>query len=88
MPDVELMTSKLKEMLSISAQPIPLFCFVLSRKSQMHFTFQNKAFPKLNTGSSFAGHTENLHGFFEGTTSNPGKISLAIYAGMWSFSGW
>jgi L-type amino acid transporter 5 len=34
---------------------------------------------------------ENLENFespFEGTTTNPGKLALAFYSGLYSFSGW
>ncbi|XP_064637356.1 Y+L amino acid transporter 2-like [Lineus longissimus] len=34
------------------------------------------------------GRTENFHDMFQGTTHDPGQIALAIYAGMWAYSGW
>ncbi|XP_074641321.1 Y+L amino acid transporter 2-like [Tubulanus polymorphus] len=36
----------------------------------------------------FKGNTEHFEKPFESTTRDPGKISLAIYAGLFSFSGW
>ncbi|XP_074650674.1 large neutral amino acids transporter small subunit 1-like [Tubulanus polymorphus] len=36
----------------------------------------------------FRGHAENLTNGFEGSTTNLGKIAIAIYIGMFSFSGW
>ncbi|KAK0082961.1 hypothetical protein PV325_009586 [Microctonus aethiopoides] len=34
------------------------------------------------------GHTENYSNVFHQTTSDPGKIAVAFYAGIFSFSGW
>ncbi|XP_066591125.1 large neutral amino acids transporter small subunit 1 isoform X2 [Prorops nasuta] len=34
------------------------------------------------------GHTENLHNAFEGTNSDAGKIAVAFYSGIFSYSGW
>lgn len=36
----------------------------------------------------FMGHVENFEYSLEGTTTNPGKIAKAIYAGIFSYSGW
>lgn len=34
------------------------------------------------------GNTKNLSAGFEGTTSNPGKIALAFFNGLWAYDGW
>jgi hypothetical protein len=34
------------------------------------------------------GNLENFQSPFESTTSHPGKIALAFYSGLYSFSGW
>ncbi|KAJ2942117.1 hypothetical protein O0L34_g11033 [Tuta absoluta] len=34
------------------------------------------------------GNTENLSKGFEGSTSSPGGIALALYSGLWAFDGW
>lgn len=36
----------------------------------------------------YVGHTENYSNVFHQTTSDPGKIAVAFYAGIFSFSGW
>ncbi|XP_014217404.1 Y+L amino acid transporter 2 [Copidosoma floridanum] len=34
------------------------------------------------------GHTENFENAFENTSSSPGKIAVAVYSGIFSYSGW
>ncbi|XP_050354344.1 b(0,+)-type amino acid transporter 1-like isoform X1 [Nymphalis io] len=34
------------------------------------------------------GNTENLNKGFEGSTSSPGGIALALYSGLWAYDGW
>ncbi|XP_015584755.1 Y+L amino acid transporter 2 [Cephus cinctus] len=34
------------------------------------------------------GHAENFENAFEGTTTDPGKIAVAFYSGIFSYSGW
>lgn len=34
------------------------------------------------------GRTEHLASGFQGTTSNPGRIALAFYNGLWAYDGW
>ncbi|XP_012283975.1 Y+L amino acid transporter 2 [Orussus abietinus] len=34
------------------------------------------------------GHTENFENSFEGTTTDSGKIAVAFYSGIFSYSGW
>lgn len=34
------------------------------------------------------GHTENFENSFENTNSDPGKIAVAFYSGIFSYSGW
>lgn len=34
------------------------------------------------------GQVENFKAPFENTDANPGKLALAFYAGMYSYSGW
>lgn len=36
----------------------------------------------------FSGNTENFDDAFYGTTTDPGKIAVSIYAGIFSYSGW
>jgi solute carrier family 7 (L-type amino acid transporter), member 5 len=36
----------------------------------------------------FSGHTELLQVPFENSTSSPGRIALAFYSGLFSYSGW
>ena len=36
----------------------------------------------------FTGHTQHLSSGFEGTETNPGKIAIAFYNGMWAYDGW
>jgi amino acid transporter len=36
----------------------------------------------------FVGDVDNLSQPFEGTSTDPGKISLAFYSGLFSFAGW
>lgn len=44
----------------------------------------------LNLSIFFVGHSENFEGekIFENTNTEPGKIAVAIYAGIFSYSGW
>lgn len=37
---------------------------------------------------NFTGHTENFDNMFDGTNKNPGKIAVAFYSGIFSYSGW
>ncbi|XP_045768345.1 large neutral amino acids transporter small subunit 1 [Maniola jurtina] len=39
-------------------------------------------------GYLFSGHTENLENIMEGTITDPGKIAIAFYTGLFSYSGW
>lgn len=34
------------------------------------------------------GNSGNLSSGFEGTTTNPGKIALAFFNGLWAYDGW
>lgn len=34
------------------------------------------------------GHTENFENSFENTNVDPGKIAVAFYSGIFSYSGW
>ncbi|XP_047994194.1 b(0,+)-type amino acid transporter 1-like [Leguminivora glycinivorella] len=34
------------------------------------------------------GNTANLNKGFEGSTTNPGGIALALYSGLWAYDGW
>nr|XP_034833843.1 b(0,+)-type amino acid transporter 1-like isoform X2 [Maniola hyperantus] len=34
------------------------------------------------------GNTENLNKGFEGSTTSPGGIALALYSGLWAYDGW
>nr|XP_053613688.1 b(0,+)-type amino acid transporter 1-like isoform X2 [Plodia interpunctella] len=34
------------------------------------------------------GNTAHLNKGFEGSTSNPGSIALALYSGLWAYDGW
>lgn len=34
------------------------------------------------------GKFDNLHDPFEGTTTDPGHLSLALYSGLFSYAGW
>jgi len=34
------------------------------------------------------GHTENFVDSFQSTTTDPGKIAVAFYSGIFSYSGW
>lgn len=34
------------------------------------------------------GYTEHLATGFEGSETNPGKIAIGLYSGMWAFDGW
>ena len=36
----------------------------------------------------FSGHTENFESSFQDTTTDPGKIAVAFYMGIFSYSGW
>ncbi|KAK2586913.1 hypothetical protein KPH14_009846 [Odynerus spinipes] len=36
----------------------------------------------------FMGHTENFENAFENTNTDPGKIAVAFYSGIFSYSGW
>ncbi|XP_011496655.1 PREDICTED: Y+L amino acid transporter 2 [Ceratosolen solmsi marchali] len=36
----------------------------------------------------FMGHTENFENAFEDTNTDPGKIAVAFYSGIFSYSGW
>jgi hypothetical protein len=36
----------------------------------------------------FSGYTENFQNAFEGSTTEPGRIALAFYSGLFSYSGW
>lgn len=38
--------------------------------------------------SIHAGHTEHLATGFDGTESNPGRIAIGLYNGMWAYDGW
>lgn len=42
----------------------------------------------LNLFFNYIGHTENFENSFEDTNMDPGKISVAIYSGIFSYSGW
>ncbi len=37
---------------------------------------------------SFEGNTQYLSTGFEGTETNPGKIAVGMYNGMFAYSGW
>ncbi|XP_026725719.1 b(0,+)-type amino acid transporter 1-like isoform X2 [Trichoplusia ni] len=34
------------------------------------------------------GHTDHLNKGFEGSTTSPGGIALALYSGLWAYDGW
>lgn len=34
------------------------------------------------------GNTSNFDGAFEAVDTNPGKVAVAFYAGIFSYSGW
>lgn len=36
----------------------------------------------------FQGHTEHLATGFQGSETNPGKIAVGLYSGMWAYDGW
>ncbi|KAM7364364.1 solute carrier family 7 member genderblind isoform 1-T4 [Cochliomyia hominivorax] len=36
----------------------------------------------------FMGHYENFYGAFENTQTDPGKLSVAFYSGIFSYAGW
>ncbi|XP_071444502.1 large neutral amino acids transporter small subunit 1 [Hetaerina americana] len=36
----------------------------------------------------FLGNTANFDGLFDGTTSDPGKIAVSFYSGIFSYAGW
>ncbi|XP_028162634.1 large neutral amino acids transporter small subunit 1 [Ostrinia nubilalis] len=36
----------------------------------------------------FSGHTENLNSMMQGTITEPGKLAIAFYTGLFSYSGW
>lgn len=36
----------------------------------------------------FSGHTENLENMMQGTNTEPGKLAIAFYTGLFSYSGW
>ena len=33
-------------------------------------------------------HNDNFRNAFDGTTSSPGDVALALYSVMWSYFGW
>lgn len=41
-----------------------------------------------NTRFLFAGETKNLDNPFEGSSTEPGAIALALYSALFSYSGW
>lgn len=36
----------------------------------------------------FLGHTENFENAFENTETDPGKLAVAFYSGIFSYAGW
>lgn len=36
----------------------------------------------------FQGHTQNLATGFAGSETNPGRIAVGLYSGMWAYDGW
>lgn len=38
--------------------------------------------------SKLAGHVENFERPFDNTETDPGKLSIAFYSGIFSYAGW
>lgn len=36
----------------------------------------------------FSGHMENFDNMFEDTETDPGKLAVAFYSGIFSYAGW
>ena len=46
------------------------------------------SYEKLIALLAFPGNVENFNEPFAGSTTEPGKIALAFYSGLFSYSGW